>query len=90
MALPAGEHLGQLRRQASNQVVEFAEHAKPAGPPHKDFTGEDMLLIANAAVVHITRAGAPHTWRRFPSACLRYSPASTEPSAIRRPQSARG
>jgi AcrR family transcriptional regulator len=72
MALPAGEHVEQLRRQANDQVVELIERAKAAGQLREDFTGEDLLLllIANAAVVHVTRADAPYAWRRFVALAL--------------------
>ena len=60
-----GEHVEQLRRQANDQVVELIERAKAAGQLREDFTGEDLLLllIANAAVVQVTRADAPYAWR---------------------------
>jgi AcrR family transcriptional regulator len=67
MTLPAGEHVEQLRRQANDQVVELIDRAKAAGELRADFVGEDLLLllIASAAIVHVTRHDAPHTWRRF-------------------------
>jgi AcrR family transcriptional regulator len=67
MTLPAGEHVEQLRRQANDQVVELIDRAKAAGQLRADFVGEDLLLllIANAAIMHVTRNDAPHTWRRF-------------------------
>jgi AcrR family transcriptional regulator len=67
MTLPAGAHVEQLRRQANDQVVELIDRAKAAGQLRADFVGEDLLLllIANAAIMHVTRNDAPHTWRRF-------------------------
>jgi AcrR family transcriptional regulator len=67
MTLPAGEHVERLRRQANDQVVELIDRAKAAGQLRADFVGEDLLLllIANAAIMHVTRNDAPHTWRRF-------------------------
>ena len=72
MALPAGEHIEQLRRQANGQVVQLVERAKAAGQLREDFAGEDLLLllIANAAIVHVTRADAPYAWRRFVALAL--------------------
>ena len=52
--------------------MELIDRAKATGQLRKDFTGEDLLLllIANAAIVHVTRADAPHTWRRFVALAL--------------------
>jgi AcrR family transcriptional regulator len=67
MALPADEHVEQLRSRANGQVIELVERAKAAGQLREDFVGEDLLLllIANAGVVHVTRADAAGAWRRF-------------------------
>jgi AcrR family transcriptional regulator len=67
MALPADEHIEQLRRLANDRVVELIERAKADGRLREDFTGEDLLLllIAHAAVVHVTRQDAPGAGRRF-------------------------
>ena len=67
MALPADEHIEQLRRSANDRVVELVERTKAAGRLREDFTGEDLLLllIAHAAVVHVTRHDAPDAGRRF-------------------------
>jgi hypothetical protein len=46
-------------------VVELVERAKAAGRLREDFAGEDLLLIANSAIVHVTRSDAPAAWRRF-------------------------
>jgi AcrR family transcriptional regulator len=67
MALPADEHVEQLRRLANAQVVELVERAKTAGKLRQEFVGEDLLLllIGHASVVHVTRQDAPDAWRRF-------------------------
>ncbi len=67
MALPADERAEQLRRFANDQVVELVERAKAAGSLREDFVGEDLLLllIAHAAVVHVTCPDAPAAGRRF-------------------------
>jgi AcrR family transcriptional regulator len=67
MTLAADEHVEQLRTQANRQVVKVIDRAKDAGQLRADFAGEDLLvlLIANAAVVHITKDDAPGAWRRF-------------------------
>jgi AcrR family transcriptional regulator len=67
MALPADEHIEQLRRRANDRVVELVERTKAAGRLRAEFTGEDLLLllIAHAAVVHVTRRDAPDAGRRF-------------------------
>jgi len=67
MALPADEHIEQLRRLANDRVVELVERTKAAGRLREDFTGEDLLLllIAHAAVAHVTRRDAPDAGPRF-------------------------
>jgi AcrR family transcriptional regulator len=67
MALPASQDVEQLRAQAYADFIELVDRAKAAGQLRRDFAGEDLLLvvIANAAVVHITQSDAPDAWRRF-------------------------
>lgn len=67
MALPADEHIEELRRLANDRVVALLERAKAAGSLREEFVGEDLLLllIAHAAVAHVTRQDAPDAWRRF-------------------------
>jgi len=67
MALPADEQVEQLRRGANDRVVELVDRTKVAGRLREDFVGEDLLLllIAHAAVVHVTRQDAPDAGRRF-------------------------
>jgi AcrR family transcriptional regulator len=72
MALPADKRIEQLRKAANDQVVELVERAKAAGQLRQDFVGEDLLLllIAHAAVVHVTRTDAPDAGRRFMAVML--------------------
>ncbi|MHB1989138.1 MAG: TetR/AcrR family transcriptional regulator [Acidimicrobiales bacterium] len=72
MTLPAGQQVDELRNRANGKVVELVERAKAAGGLRQDFTGEDLLvmLIANAAVVHVTGTDAPEAWRRFAALAL--------------------
>ncbi len=72
MTLSADEQVEQLRRTANEQVVTLIERAKAAGRLREDFVGEDLvlLLIATAAVMHVTRADAPDAWRRFVALAL--------------------
>jgi AcrR family transcriptional regulator len=67
MTLSADEQVEQLRRTANDRVVTLIERAKADGALREDFAGEDLvlLLIATAAVMHVTRADAPGAWRRF-------------------------
>jgi len=67
MALPADEQVEKLRRRANEQVIALIERAKAAGQLRDEFVGEDLLLlvIANAAVLHVTGQDAPQAWRRF-------------------------
>jgi AcrR family transcriptional regulator len=72
MALPANQQVEQLRRQANELVVRLIERAKQTGKLRANFAGEDLLLllIANASVVQVTRAGAPGASRRLVSLFL--------------------
>ena len=67
MTLPASEDVEQLRAKAHGHVAELVSRAKAAGRLRPDFAAEDLLLvlIANAAVSHITGPDAPDAWRRF-------------------------
>lgn len=72
MALPPDEQVERLRSKAHDQLIELVERAKAARRLREDFTSEDLLvlLIANAAVVHVTGADAPQAWRRFVALAL--------------------
>ena len=72
MTLSADEQVEQLRRTANDRVVTLIERAKAGGALREDFAGEDLvlLLIATAAVMHVTRADAPGAWRRFVALAL--------------------
>jgi AcrR family transcriptional regulator len=67
MTLPASEDVEQLRAKAHGHVAELVSRAKAAGRLRPDFAAEDLLLvlIANAAVSHVTGPDAPDAWRRF-------------------------
>jgi AcrR family transcriptional regulator len=72
MTLSADEHVEQLRRVANDRVMLLIDRAKAGGKLRGDFVGEDLvlLLIATAAVMHVTRADAPGAWRRFVALAL--------------------
>ncbi|HMD94730.1 MAG TPA: helix-turn-helix domain-containing protein [Trebonia sp.] len=72
MTLSADEQVEQLRRTANDRVVTLIEQAKAEGTLREDFVGEDLvlLLIATAAVMHVTQADAPGAWRRFVALAL--------------------
>jgi AcrR family transcriptional regulator len=72
MTLSADEQVEQLRRAANDRVVTLIERAKADGALRADFAGEDLvlLLIATAAVMHVTQADAPGAWRRFVALAL--------------------
>ena len=72
MTLSADEQIEQLRREANDRVITLIERAKADGTLRQDFAGEDLvlLLIATAAVMHVTRADAPGAWRRFVALAL--------------------
>lgn len=67
MTLPASEEVEQLRAAAHGHVAELVARAKAAGRLRPDFAAEDLLLmlIANAAVAHITGPDGPDAWQRF-------------------------
>ena len=72
MTLSADGQIEQLRRMADDRVITLIEQAKAGGTLREDFVGEDLvlLLIATAAVMHVTRADAPEAWRRFVALAL--------------------
>jgi AcrR family transcriptional regulator len=72
MTLPADEQVERLRQTANDHVVELIDRAKAAGRLRADFVREDLLLllIANAALVHVTRAEAPGASRRLVALAL--------------------
>jgi AcrR family transcriptional regulator len=90
MSLPADEHIEELRRLANRRVAELVERAKAAGRLRQDFVVEDLLLllIAHAAVVHVTRRDAPLAGRRFVALMLDAFGHTDEPSSLPAPPSA--
>ena len=87
MTLSADEQVEELRRTANELLGTVIERAKAAGTLREDFVGEDLalLLIATAAVMHVTRADAPEAWRRFVALALdafsgRGSPQRSKPA----------
>jgi AcrR family transcriptional regulator len=67
MTLPASKEVERLRGVANDRVIRLVDRAKAAGVVRPDFVGEDLLLllIANAAILRVTRQDAPGAWRRF-------------------------
>ncbi|HEY5984990.1 MAG TPA: helix-turn-helix domain-containing protein [Streptosporangiaceae bacterium] len=90
MALPADERVEQLRKLANDQAVELVNRAKAAGQLREDFVGEDLLLllIAHAAVVHVTRTDAPNAGRRFMALMLNAFQCRDAPRLPRPPSTA--
>ncbi len=72
MTLPADEHVERFRRTAHDHVTELIDRAKAAGKLRDDFVSEDLLilLIANAALVHVTHAEAPGASQRLVTLAL--------------------
>jgi AcrR family transcriptional regulator len=72
MTLSADEQVEELRHTANELLITVIDRAKAAGTLREDFVGEDLvlLLIATAAVMHVTRADAPEAWRRFVALAL--------------------
>jgi AcrR family transcriptional regulator len=72
MTLSADEQVEQLRRTANDLLITVIDRAKAQGTLREDFVGEDLvlLLIATAAVMHVTRQDAPDAWRRFVALAL--------------------
>jgi AcrR family transcriptional regulator len=67
LTLPASDEIEQLRATVYKHVTELAERAKAAGRLRPDFVTEDLLfvLIANAAVAHVSGPDAPRAWQRL-------------------------
>ena len=72
MTLSSDEQVEELRRTANDLLITVIDRAKAAGTLREDFVGEDLvlLLIATAAVMHVTHADAPEAWRRFVALAL--------------------
>ena len=72
MTLSADERVEELRRTANDLLIGVIDRAKAESTLREDFVGEDLvlLLIATAAVMHVTRADAPEAWRRFVALAL--------------------
>ncbi|HVC25286.1 MAG TPA: helix-turn-helix domain-containing protein [Acidimicrobiales bacterium] len=72
MVLPADEQVEAIRRQANDACVELIDKAKATGELREDFAGEDLLLVlmANAAVLQVTRDAAPNASPRLVSLFL--------------------
>jgi AcrR family transcriptional regulator len=72
MTFPADERVERLRLTANDHVVLLIDRAKAAGELRDDFVKEDLLvlLIANAALVHVTRTEAPRASRRLVALAL--------------------
>jgi AcrR family transcriptional regulator len=84
MALPGDEDIEQLRRLANERVAELIGRAKAAGQLRQEFASEDLLLllVAHAAVVHVTREDAPAAGRRFVALLLDAFGPRDGPSAL--------
>ena len=61
MALPASEHVEELRKEANALAIKIIDRAKQTGGLRDDFVGEDLLLVllAHAAIFRVTRLDAP-------------------------------
>jgi AcrR family transcriptional regulator len=72
MELPANPEVEQVRAAANQKVIRLVERAKAAEMLRADFVGEDLLLLlmANAAIAHVTQQDAPDAWRRFAALIL--------------------
>ena len=72
MVLPANEEVEAIRQRANEACVDLIERAKATGKLRRDFAGEDLvlLLVANAAVVQVTKDDAPRASPRFVSISL--------------------
>ncbi len=69
IALPGDARVEELRRQADDLVGELMDRAKSVGRLRTDVVREDLLLllVANAAVLTVTRHDAPGASRRLVS-----------------------
>jgi AcrR family transcriptional regulator len=89
MTLPADEHMEGLRRRAHDHVATLIERAQAAGRLRDDFVSEDLLilLIANAALVHVTRTEAPAASQRLVALALDAFGRTDGPSSLPPPPS---
>ena len=89
MALPADEDIERLRGLANDRVAELIGRAKAAGRLRQEFASEDLLLllVAHAAVVHVTREDAPAAGRRFVALMLDAFGPRDGPSSLPMPPS---
>jgi AcrR family transcriptional regulator len=89
MTLPADEHVERLRRTAHDHLVKLIDRAKAAGELRDDFVSEDLLilLIANAALVHVTHAEAPGASERLVALALDAFGRTDAPARLPRPPS---
>ncbi len=64
--LPADAAIEELRDQANAMAIELMDRAKAAGALRPEVVGEDLLLllVANTAVLTVTRRDAPAASRR--------------------------
>jgi AcrR family transcriptional regulator len=64
--LPADATIEELRHQANTMAIELMDRAKASGALRPEVVGEDLLLllVANAAVLSVTRLDAPAASRR--------------------------
>lgn len=65
--LTNSETAARCREAGEQALAALVRRAQEAGELRSDFVPEDFLLflIANAAVMHVTREAAPHAWRRL-------------------------
>jgi AcrR family transcriptional regulator len=84
MALPGDEDIERLRRLANDRMAELIGRAKAAGQLRQEFASEDLLLllVAHAAVVHVTSEDAPAAGRRFVALMLDAFGPRDGPSAL--------
>ena len=91
-AVGIGELLARierLRRLANDRMAKLIGGAKAAGQLRQEFASEDLLLllVAHAAVVHVTREDAPAAGRRFVALMLDAFGPRDGPSSLPMPPS---
>jgi AcrR family transcriptional regulator len=89
MALPDDERVEEIRQEAYDACIELIERAKATGRLRPDVVGEDILLVlmANAAVVGITRQVAPRASRRIVGLLLQAMASTSAAAALPAPPS---
>ncbi|MER6353835.1 hypothetical protein ABT186_18895 [Streptomyces sp. NPDC001634] len=85
--LPTSRTAGSLCKRRNRALSALVRRAQEAGALRENFVPEDVMLflMANAGVVQVTHAPAPHAWRRLVAFLLRRAGRETRDHCPPRP-----